>query len=78
MANECLTTKRQTAYEFELKKAKNHTHIDIKKLWVAILKDLKNKVKNQDIAYRFHLSLAELLVKTVLQLFPMANKCPFC
>jgi hydrogenase maturation protein HypF len=46
MANECLTTKRQTAYEFELKKAKNHTHIDIKKLWVAILKDLKNKVKN--------------------------------
>jgi hypothetical protein len=25
MANECLTTKRQTAYEFELKKAKNHT-----------------------------------------------------
>jgi hypothetical protein len=42
MANECLTTKRQTAYEFELKKAKNHTHIDIKKLWVAILKDLKN------------------------------------
>ena len=68
MANECLTTKRQTAYEFELKKAKNHTHIDIKKLWVAILKDLKNQVKNQDIAYRFHLSLAELLVKTVLQL----------
>jgi hypothetical protein len=40
--DECLTTKRQTAYEFELKKAKNHTHIDIKKLWVAILKDLKN------------------------------------
>jgi hydrogenase maturation factor HypF (carbamoyltransferase family) len=33
-----------------------------------LTRDLKNKVKNQDIAYRFHLSLAELLVKTVLQL----------
>jgi hydrogenase maturation factor HypF (carbamoyltransferase family) len=32
------------------------------------MKHPTNKVKNQDIAYRFHLSLAELLVKTVLQL----------
>ncbi len=68
MANECLTTEIQTAYEFKLKKAKNHTHIDSKKLWVMMLKDIKNQVKNEDIAYRFHLSLAKLLLETVLQL----------
>ncbi len=67
MASACLNFDAQPTYEFKLKKAKNHTHIDSKKLWIAILKDLENQVKREDIAYRFHLSLAQLLVEVVLQ-----------
>jgi hydrogenase maturation protein HypF len=68
MADACITTGEQPAYEFGLKKIKNHFYIDSKKFWISIIKDLENKVKNEDIAYRFHLSLAKLLVDTVLQL----------
>jgi hydrogenase maturation protein HypF len=68
MADACIITGEQPAYEFGLKKIKNHFYIDSKKFWISIIKDLENKVKNEDIAYRFHLSLAKLLVDIVLQL----------
>jgi hypothetical protein len=37
-------------YSKYLKKIKNHFYIDSKKFWISIIKDLENKVKNEDIA----------------------------
>ena len=59
---------RQQTYDFELKMVSGHYTICTDKLWIAILEDLNNNLEKSDIAYKFHLSLSKLLVKSVLQL----------
>jgi len=68
LANECTQTEHLQAYEFEMKLISGRYTICTAKLWLAILEDLNNNVKYADVAYKFHLSLARLLLKSTLQL----------
>ena len=68
LANDCSQPEQQQAYDFELKMVSGHYTICTEKLWIAILEDLNNNLEKSDIAYKFHLSLSKLLVKSVLQL----------
>ncbi len=68
LANECTQTEHFQAYEFEMKLISGRYTICTAKLWLAILEDLNNNVKYADVAYKFHLSLAKLLLKSTLQL----------
>ena len=54
--------------DFEIKMVSGQSTICTDKLWAAILKDLNNNVKHADIAFKFHLSLANLLLSSALQL----------
>ena len=68
LASECIQPEYQQAYEFEMIMSSDHYTICTAKLWLAILEDLNNNVEYADVAYKFHLSLAKLLLKSVLQL----------
>ncbi|SFV77368.1 [NiFe] hydrogenase metallocenter assembly protein HypF [hydrothermal vent metagenome] len=68
LANDCLQPDQHRAYDFELGLVSGHYIINTDKLWVAILEDLNSNVDRADIAYKFHLSLGKLLVKSVLKL----------
>jgi len=69
LANDCKHPQDQPNYELELKLVDGRYQIDTKKMWLAILDDLKNKINREDIAYRFHLSLGKFLSESTLQLF---------
>ncbi|RUM79607.1 MAG: carbamoyltransferase HypF [Candidatus Thioglobus sp.] len=68
LANDCLQPDQHRAYDFELGLVSGHYIISTDKLWVAILEDLNSNLDRADIAYKFHLSLGKLLVKSVLKL----------
>ena len=68
LANDCLQPDQHRAYDFELGLVSGHYIIHTDKLWVAILEDLNSNLDRADIAYKFHLSLGKLLVKSVLKL----------
>ena len=68
LANDCLQPDQHRAYDFELGLVSGHYIINTDKLWVAILEDLNSNLDRADIAYKFHLSLGKLLVKSVLKL----------
>ena len=68
LANDCLQPDQHRAYDFELGLVSGHYIIHTDKLWAAILEDLNSNLDRADIAYKFHLSLGKLLVKSVLKL----------
>lgn len=68
LANHCLQPAQQYGYDFEIKIVSEQPIIFTDKLWLAILEDLNDKVEYADIAYKFHLSLANLLLSVTLQL----------
>ncbi len=68
LAKNCTYPECQPSYELELKLVGKHYQIDTIKMWTVLLKDIHNKAKREDIAYRFHLSLGKLLSESVLKL----------
>ena len=68
LANDCLQPDQHQAYDFELGLVSGHYIINTDKLWIAILEDLNSNLDRADIAYKFHLALGKLLVKSVLKL----------
>jgi hydrogenase maturation protein HypF len=65
---ENLATYCEQEYEFEFNMVNDCYQISSHKMWLAILQDIKNNVKKSEIAYKFHLSLSRLLLKTTLKL----------
>ncbi len=69
LANACTNPERQQVYEFYFKQNQdNKIIVSSEKMWFAFLQDIEQKVPYADIAYKFHLSLAHLLLDTALQL----------
>jgi len=57
-----------TSYEFDLRTANDKIIIGTEPMWRGILYDLENAVPIEEVAYKFHLSLAKLLVKVCVSL----------
>ena len=69
LANSCANPSRQSAYEFDFEQSQDNVKIvKTKKMWLAIINDIKKKQPLADIAYRFHISLAYLILNTALKL----------
>jgi len=68
LASECIQTPCHQPYSFEFQMADGCYSIDTKKMWLEIIEDINNNVERSNIAYRFHLFLAKLLIKSVLKI----------
>lgn len=60
--------KQQQTYDFELELMDGYYIVNSKKMWLSLLNDLRNNVGRENIAYKFHLSLASLIIKMTTKL----------
>ncbi len=59
---------KELFYNFDYKVINNRYIISTNKMWMFILDDIKNMIKPAEIAYKFHYSLAKLIIKYVIKL----------